>query len=338
MAKQTGSSEKDSNVTKHENPSQGSSGVDTPNPKALSQNEDDNQPATEYEKFGNLDFNIKSPEAEASNNKSESESQETNSVSGNSGTGSSTEADGDFTLDAIYGSYPELLDQAGTEVIIGPDNRVRINPTTSYPWRAICALKITAANGRGFIGTGWLISPRTVITAGHCVFMHAEGGWVRSIQVIPAQNDGLSPYGSCSSNVLRSTQGWVNSKNRDFDYGAIILPTNCRLGATVGYFGFAVRDNSFLMASALNLSGYPGDKGGRQQWFMAQRPKSVSSKVITYDIDTYGGQSGAPVWVLQSGNRYGVGIHTNGHSSGNSATRIDQSVYNNLLNWKNLGL
>ncbi|MBI3216284.1 MAG: trypsin-like serine protease [Mycobacterium sp.] len=239
-------------------------------------------------------------------------------------------------LDAIIGSYPELADAA--EVIIGTDERVRVGNTTVFPWRAICALRITAQNNRQFIGTGWLISPRTVITAGHCVFMHAEGGWAKSIQVIPGCNDGMQPYGVHVGNVLRSTTGWVNNKDRNFDYGAIILPPSSRPGDSTGYFGLAVRNDAFLMGAALNLSGYPGDKGGRQQWFMAQRPKAVTDRVITYDIDSMGGQSGSPVWVLENGQRYGVGVHTNGSASGNSATRINTEVYNNLLNWKNLGM
>ncbi len=243
---------------------------------------------------------------------------------------------GSYTSDELSLMFPDTRDL--DEVVIGVDNRVRINPTTSYPWRAICALRITARNGQRYIGTGWLVGPRTVITAGHCVYMHNEGGWASSIEVIPALNDASRPYGSCKSSNLRSVTGWTNDRNRDNDYGAIILPTNCRLGDTVGYFGFAVRNDSFLLNAALNLSGYPADKGGNQQWWMAQKPNNVSSRVITYQIDTFGGQSGSPVWVLQNGQRYGVGIHTNGANSGNSATRIVQAVYDNILNWKNEGL
>lgn len=245
-------------------------------------------------------------------------------------------------LDAFYASYGHLKNEALRqirEVIIGADNRVRINPTTSYPWRAICSLKITAQNGTRWIGTGWLISPRTVITAGHCVYMHDEGGWAKSIEVIPAMNAGAKPYGSASSSYLKSVTGWTQNRNRENDYGAIILPSNFRPGDVTGYFGFSVKDDAFLKASVLNLSGYPGDKpNDNEQWFMALKPKSVSSRVIIYDIDTVGGQSGAPVWVKIGESRSCVGIHTNGHGSGNSATRIVTPVFDNLLAWKNLGL
>ncbi len=261
--------------------------------------------------------------------------------------GSTAEAD-EALLDAFYASYPlpaptvvspSGLSAEAMEVIIGTDNRVRINPTTAYPWRAICGLKLTAADGTRWIGTGWLVSPRTIITAGHCVFMKNQGGWIRSAEVIPGLNNALRPFGSFVGTSLRSVKGWTQDGKREFDYGAIILPPSSRPGDKTGYFGYAVRDDSYLGASTLNLSGYPGDKNnGNEQWFMSMRPKSLSSRVITYNIDTMGGQSGAPVWVKVGTQRYCVGIHTNGHLSGNSATRIVKPVFDNIKNWKALGM
>jgi V8-like Glu-specific endopeptidase len=242
-----------------------------------------------------------------------------------------------FTRDAFFASYPELFEKSVAEVIIGTDDRVRISPTTSFPWRAICALRITAQDNTRWIGTGWLVSPRTVITAGHCVYMHAQGGWPKSIEVIPGLNDSLRPFGSYIGTSFRSVVGWVNDKKREYDYGCIILPQNARPGDKTGAFGFAVKNDAYLLSSYLNLSGYPGDKGGNQQWFMARKAKSVAPRVIYYDIDTMGGQSGSPVWVKVGNARYAVGIHTNGLVSGNSATRIVQPVFNNIQAWKNLG-
>ena len=248
------------------------------------------------------------------------------------------EGEGAFMRDAFFASYPELYEKSLSEVIIGTDDRVRISPTTSFPWRAICSLRITAQNGNRFIGTGWLVAPRTVITAGHCVYMHDQGGWPKSIEVIPGLNDAARPYGSYVGTSFRSVSGWVNDKKREYDYGCIILPTTSRPGDKTGVFGFAVKDNPYLLSAYLNLSGYPGDKGGNQQWFMARKAKSVAPRVIYYEIDTMGGQSGSPVWVKVGNARYAVGIHTNGLVSGNSATRIVQPVFNNIQAWKNQGM
>jgi glutamyl endopeptidase len=254
---------------------------------------------------------------------------------------------GSFVLDAWYGSFPEDLPEYETklkapetlEVIIGKDDRVRINPTNSYPWRAICSLKIKTKTGKNYIGTGWFVGPRTVITAGHCIYMHNEGGWAKSIEVIPGRNGNQAPYGSTIGTTFRSVKGWTNDKNRDFDYGAIILPSNSSPGSTVGYFGYSTKDDDFLKGCTLNLSGYPGDKdGGSTQWFHTRKAKGVDSRVISYEIDTMGGQSGSPVWFKSGNSRYAVGIHTNGHSSGNSATRIVKAVFDNIKSWKQMGM
>ncbi|MFV1998270.1 MAG: serine protease [Acidiferrobacterales bacterium] len=224
------------------------------------------------------------------------------------------------------------------EVIQGEDNRERINNTTEYPWRCICSLIITAADDSRWIGTGWLVSPRVVMTAGHCVHIANNGGWAKRIEVIPGRNATERPYGSAVSSVLRSVRGWTNDQNRDFDYGAILLPENNAYGRTLGWFGYASREDDYFDSLDLNLSGYPGDKRGPEtgtQWFHSQEVRSVSDRQITYLIDTVGGQSGAPVWEMTSdGSRYGVGIHTWGQADfSNGATRITGGVFDNIVNW-----
>src|SRR5690606_38953892 len=50
------------------------------------------------------------------------------------------------------------------EVIVGSDDRVRISETSKFPWRMICSLVIHSASEDRYIGTGWLVGPRTIIT------------------------------------------------------------------------------------------------------------------------------------------------------------------------------
>jgi V8-like Glu-specific endopeptidase len=223
------------------------------------------------------------------------------------------------------------------ETVHGPDDRIQITDTRSYPWRAHASLLITAADNSQWIGTGWFIGPHTLMTAGHVVFIKNSGvagrdGWVRNIQVMPGRNSSTLPYGSVTSTSFRSVNGWTNSGDPNYDYGAIIIPTD--LGNTVGWFGFGVYSDSDLLTVTGNISGYPGDKPGGTQWYDARRIASVDTRKVYYDIDTAGGQSGSAVYRIVNGNRYAIGIHAYGGAVTNSGTRIVTPVYNNMLAWK----
>jgi glutamyl endopeptidase len=219
------------------------------------------------------------------------------------------------------------------ESVCGHDDRVQVTGTTVIPWRWICQLIITMPNGAGFRGTGWFIGPRCVMTAGHCVYSKSNSGWARRIEVIPGMNGAARPYGSSVGTNYRSVNGWVNNTDPNFDYGCIILPNP--LGNVVGYFGFANLSDSSLNNLMANNSGYPGDKPFGTQWFNAGRVSSITARKIYYMLDTYGGQSGSPVWRFLNNQRHAVGIHAYGGCP-NSATRINTPVYNNMLAWRNL--
>jgi V8-like Glu-specific endopeptidase len=255
------------------------------------------------------------------------------------------EVDESLLLDAYWASYGDASTRALLrsqppeasilEVVIGIDDRQEIASTSDYPWRAICSLLMTAADGMRFIGTGWLVGPRLVLTAGHCLYFHQFGGWATQIEVIPGRRGASRPFGSVMAHSFRSVRGWTEKQAREYDYGAILLPASRRLGDEVGWFGYAVRAQSALSSAVVNISGYPGDKPPGTQWFHSKELAEVEERVLTYSADTAGGQSGAPVWIKQAdGSRYGVGIHTNGHVTGNSATRISSTVYDNIQAWK----
>jgi len=222
------------------------------------------------------------------------------------------------------------------EVIIGVDDRVRITQTNIIPWRRICALRITFPSGATYRGTGFLIGPRAVCTAGHCVYLHNQGGWARSVEVIPGCNGTSRPNGSATSSSFRSVAGWVTNKKPESDYGCVVLPAGAFSGRALGSFGFAAFQAPTLLAQSAVLAGYPGDKPFAEMWGMARKVKAVTSATLIYDIDSVGGQSGAPVYIMRNGARYVVGIHNYGASTGNSATRVTQPVYQRMLAWSKI--
>jgi glutamyl endopeptidase len=220
------------------------------------------------------------------------------------------------------------------ETVCGVDNRVRISPATTIPWRWCCELLITYPNNAGARGTGWFIGPKTVMTAGHVVYSAGNGGWARRIEVIPGMDGASRPYGSQVGTSFRSVSGWTSSGNPEYDYGAIILPNNT-LGNTVGWFGFANLSDVQLQNLFVNTAGYPGDKPFGTLWFNAGAITQVTARRLLYMVDTAGGQSGSAVWRYLNGQRHAVGIHGYGGCP-NKAVRIVAPVYNNMLAWKAL--
>ncbi|WP_426107725.1 trypsin-like serine peptidase [Massilia sp. TSP1-1-2] len=221
------------------------------------------------------------------------------------------------------------------ESIIQKDQRKQIKNPASDPWRRICLLRITYPNGETARGTGFFIGNRTLMTAGHCVYMRDQGGWARKIEVVPGADGNTCPYGVVVSSSFRSVKGWVNGQKPECDYACVVLPTGSFNGHDLGKFGFGVFDGQQLLANFAVLAGYPEDKP-LEMWGMKRRVKSVTPKTLIYDIDTYGGQSGAPVYIKRNGKRYVVGIHNYGSLAGNSATRVTAAVFDRMKNWSAL--
>ena len=232
---------------------------------------------------------------------------------------------------ASFGPLPSV------ETVHGPDDRVQITDTSAYPWRVHASLLITAADSSSWIGTGWFIGPHTLVTAGHVVYIKNSGvsgrdGWVRSINVMPGRNGSTLPYGQVTSTNFWTVNGWADSGDENFDYAAIILPSD--LGNTVGWFGFGTYPDADLAAATVNISGYPGDEPDGTHWYDSHQVASVNTHKVHYDIDTFGGQSGGSVYRIINGDRYGVAVHAYGGATTNSGTRINQQVFDNLLSWR----
>jgi V8-like Glu-specific endopeptidase len=218
------------------------------------------------------------------------------------------------------------------EVIVGNDDRVPVADPTESPWRHICSLQIESETGVQFLGTGWFIGPKTLMTAGHCVFLHDAGGWAKSITVIPALNGSELPYGSSLAKRFHATEGWTRDKDTNFDYGAIDL--DAPFAPNPGTFGYTAAPDAELRTNEANIAGYPFDRdNGTRMYFHARAITSLSPQKLFYEIDTFGGQSGSPIFFNLDGERVAVGLHTSGSRSSNSGTRITKEVLDNMRTW-----
>lgn len=211
--------------------------------------------------------------------------------------------------------------------VIGSDGRSQVTATTTFPYRAIA--HITSSIGGC---TGWFIGANTVVTAGHCVY--GSGGFATNVRVYPGRSGSSTPYGSCGATRLFAPSGWTSGQNRDYDYGAIKL--DCTVGNTTGWFG--LRPDGIATGQQTSIAGYPGDKTYGTQWTHVDQVRLLQTRRVYYANDTYGGQSGSPVWNSTSScSTCAIAVHAYGvDSTGyNGGTRITQEVYNNLITWRN---
>ena len=232
---------------------------------------------------------------------------------------------------------------ASQEVIIGGDNRVRVNPTTSYPARATALITFMSGSS-SYICTGWFISKNTIVTAGHCVYdtVGNRDYTLSTYRIYPGRNGTASPYGSCTAKWRKSPSGWTSSENAEYDYAVIRL--NCSVGTTTGWYGF-VGTSASLLGKSTTISGYPGDKP-RTQWRSNDAVRASLTRRIEVRNDTVGGMSGAPVYRVQScagsTGPCGMAIHaygvTNSAGAGikNWGPKITPTVGTNLVNWRNI--
>ncbi|MEM6275353.1 MAG: trypsin-like serine protease [Pseudomonadota bacterium] len=234
---------------------------------------------------------------------------------------------------AHYGQGKDLR-----ESLCGGDDRTQVTDTSAPPWRMIAKLFITARNGKSYVGTGFFISPRTVMTAGHCVFTQETGGWAERIEVVPGMNGRYRPFGSATATKFRSVGGWTRNADPAQDYGCIVLPPSARLGDRTGWYGFASLRRRNLKRLLVNVAGYPADKAVGTQWFHAGRVEAVRRRRLEYLMDTFGGNSGGPAFRADAtnGRRHVVGIHNYGGCN-NKASRIDPALFRQMKDWKALG-
>ena len=115
------------------------------------------------------------------------------------------------------------------------------------------------------------ISPRHVLTAGHCVYDSYDGGYADSIRFIPDQDGSHEPFGSATSTRLRVDPAYVRNEAFAYDYGLVTLGKS--IGSKTKFFGYASYTNKTLQNKRFSSAGYPGDlSNGERMYVQSGKP------------------------------------------------------------------
>ncbi len=128
--------------------------------------------------------------------------------------------------------------------------------TTAWPYRATCKIFLHISDGQAKEATGVLIDAKTILTAGHVV--NAPGGlsWSTIDRVIPAYNNGATPFTETGAYQLYSWTAWTDGDDYDHDMGVIVLHEP--LGALTGWLGYGSNaDCGFFTGDTFYSPGYP---------------------------------------------------------------------------------
>lgn len=227
--------------------------------------------------------------------------------------------------------------------VSGTDDRVRITPTTDYPWSTIVKLFITW-DGYSTFGSGTMIDKNRVLTAGHCVYSQSHGGWADSIKVVPGADNGNEPFGHAWAINMRCYSRWINNEDGKHDFAVITLDRD--IGLQTGWMElYATFPWSTIYTGILNTAGYPYDlDNGINMYWTSDNGYHADEYNHFYYLDIEGGQSGSPVWIydgtyghilsivaysfIGAGISYGTRINWNKRDCINNWITADETLIN----------
>jgi len=217
----------------------------------------------------------------------------------------------------FYGVYP-------------PEDRQVYYPS-GYPWQ--CIGKVYAwndinADSPSWSGSGVLIGPRHVLTAGHMV---PWDGTTWGMQFIPAYYDGSSLNGPGASSWVSDARGWETSYRSRYP-GAddiAVLRLFDPLGEALGYFGAKTYSQGWNNLPDFYLMGYPSMIANAERPSYERRipvlrdDENNSFAQIDHHGDSTPGDSGGPFWAFWAdGFSYAVGTVSGGYTVSDSKGNV----------------
>lgn len=235
----------------------------------------------------------------------------------------------------------------GLKVVVGDDDRTRVNDTTSYPWNTHCYVEIDFPwPVRDGYATGCLVAPHMLLTCGHCVYDRAGGVFANRLIIAPGQTQEYEygpvtrPYGTREATELRADPRYLAADETNerfgYDYGAALF--NTPFPGINTYMPVEFSEN-LSVGDLLYAAGYPSvvktETNSEALW---EAPGLIvfpqPDELVWYTVDSTDGQSGSPVR-KKNPDRI-VGVHAGGSQTKNAGPRLtshNQALITEWMQW-----